>query len=79
MVSIEFSQANFRKRVFAPDCLSFDDDDADDDGGVSGPKRFRVGKLENRAEKFFDVELLKKRSQRFGEEVSPVLRTVSLF
>lgn len=60
-----------RKRIHGPDFVGGEDDDG-------GPIEFDVDKFEERARKFSDLPLLKKRSRKFDEEVAPVLVTVNL-
>ena len=41
------------------------------------PKEFDVDKMEERAERFENLELLKRRTRKFEETVAPVLVSVS--
>ena len=43
------------------------------------PREFDVDKMEERAKRFEDLEVLKRRTRKFEETVAPVLVSVSLF
>ncbi len=49
------------------------------DSGLASdePKEFDVDKMEERAERFENLELLKRRTRKFEETVAPVLVSVS--